>query len=116
MLELLEGVQAKLKDTNDGIKLLSDKYAELARSIATGDDKLIQKIGDLVNQQKAVIEESNRYLQQVETRLKGIEDKPDPPALADIVAMIPSQSEMRIDDLTKFLKNQCNAFLKQWLE
>ena len=49
MLELLEGVQVKLKDTNDGTKLLSDKYAEVARNIATGDDKLIQKIGDLVN-------------------------------------------------------------------
>ena len=91
MLKLLEGVQAKLENANEGIKLLSDKYAEVAKSIATGDDKLIQKIGDLVNQQKAVIEESNRYLKTVETRLQGIEDKPDSPALADIQALIPNK-------------------------
>ena len=91
MLELLEGVQEKLENANKGIKLLSDKYAEVANSIATGDDKLIQKIGDLVNQQKAVIEESNRYLKTVETRLQGIEDKPDSPALADIQALIPNK-------------------------
>ena len=63
-----------------------------------------------------MIEESNRYLQTVETRLQGIENKPDPPAIADIVAMIPRQSEMRIDELTEFMKNQYNSFLKQWLE
>ena len=89
---------------------------ELARSIATGDDKLIQSIGDLVNQQKAVIENSNQYLQQVEARLQGIENKPDPPAIADIVAMIPRQSEMRIDGLLEFMKNQYNDFLQQWIE
>mgnify|MGYP000063959502 FL=1 len=116
MLELLEGVQTKLTNTNDGIKSLSDKYAEVATSIATGDDNLIQKIGDLVNQQKAVIEESNRYLQGVEARLQGIENKPDPPAIADIQALIPTQSEMRIDGLTEFMKAQYNDFLKQWLE
>ena len=116
MLELLEGVQTKLTNTNDGIKSLSDKYAEVATSIATGDDNLIQKIGDLVNQQKSVIEESNRYLQGVEARLQGIENKPDPPAIADIQALIPTQSEMRIDGLTEFMKAQYNDFLKQWLE
>ena len=67
-----------------------------------------------VNQQKAVIQESNRYLQRIETRLQGIENKPDPPAIADIVAMIPRQSEMRIDELLEFMKNQYNDFLKQW--
>ena len=113
MLELLEGVQVKLKDTNDGIMLLSDKYAEVAKNIATGDDKLIQNVSNLVNQQKAVIEESNRHLQGIETRLQGIENKPDPPAIADIVAMIPTQSEMRIDELIEFMKNQYNDFLKQ---
>ena len=113
MLELLEGVQTKLTNTNDGIKSLSDKYAEVATSIATGDDNLIQKIGDLVNQQKAVIEESNRYLQGVEARLQGIENKPDPPAIADIQALIPTQSEMRIDGLTEFMKAQYNDFLKR---
>ena len=116
MLKLLEGVQAKLENANKGIKLLSDKYAEVANSIATGDDKLIQKICDLVNQQKAVIEESNRYLKTVETRLQGIEDKPDSPALADIQALIPKQSEMRIDDLKKFMKDQYKDVLKQWIE
>ena len=88
----------------------------MAKSIATGDDKLLQKIGDLVNQQKSVIEESNRYLQQVEAHLKGIEDKPDPPAIADIQVMIPKHNEMRIDELTEFMKAQYNDFLKQWLE
>ena len=116
MLELLEGVQTKLTNTNEGIKLLSENYAKVVESIATGDEKLSKEIGDLVNQQKAVIQESNRYLQQVETRLKGIEDKPDPPAIADIQALIPTQSEMRIDGLTEFMKAQYNDFLKQWLE
>ena len=77
---------------------------------------MIQNIGNLVNQQKAVIEESNRYLQQVEAHLQGIEYKPDPPAIADIQAMIPTQSEMRIDDLIEFMKKQQNDFLIQWLE
>ena len=77
---------------------------------------MIQNIGNLVNQQKAVIEESNRYLQQVEAHLQGIEYKPDPPAIADIQAMIPKQSEMRIDELTEFMANQYNDFLIQWLE
>ena len=116
MLELLNGIQAKLEDSNDGIKLLSDNYAEVVKSIAIGDDKLLQNVSNLVNQQKAVIQESNRYLQRIETRLQGIENKPDPPAIADIVAMIPRQSEMRIDGLTEFMKNQYNDFLKQWLE
>ena len=63
-----------------------------------------------------MIEESNRYLQQVEAHLQGIEYKPDPPAIADIQAMIPKQSEMRIDELTEFMANQYNDFLIQWLE
>ena len=116
MLELLEGVQTKLTNTNEGIKLLSENYAKVVESIATGDEKLSKEIGDLVNQQKSVIEESNRYLQRIEARLQGIENKPDPPAIADIVAMIPRQSEMRIDGLTEFMKAQYNDFLKQWLE
>ena len=94
MLELLGGVQEKLEGSNDGIKSLNDKYAEVAKSIATGDDKLFQSIGDLVNQQKAVIQESNNYLKGVEARLKGIENRPDPPATADIRPLVPTQSEM----------------------
>ena len=31
MLELLNGIQAKLEDSNDGIKLLSDNYAEVVK-------------------------------------------------------------------------------------
>ena len=116
MMKLLASVNSKLTNTNDGIKLLSNKYAEVATSIATEDDKLFQKIGYFVNQQNAVIEESNRILKGVEARLKGIENKPDPPAIADIVALIPKQSEMRIDELTKFMTKQYNDFLKQWLE
>ena len=116
MLDLLNGVNDKLQNANQEIKLLNDRYAVLARSIATGDDKLIQNVSNLVNQQKAVIQESNRYLQGIEARLQGIENKPDPPAIADIVVMIPRQSEMRIDGLIEFLKNQYNDFLQQWLE
>ena len=93
--------------------MLSTKYAEVATSNATGYDSLIQNIGNLVNQQKSVIEESNRYLQQVEAPLKGIEDKPDPLANADFHALIPTQSEMRIDDLTEFMAKQYNDFLIQ---
>ena len=111
MLELLEGVQTKLKSTNQGISLLSNRYAEVAKSIATGDDKLIQNVNNLVNQQKSVIEESNKYLKGVETRLKGIEDKLDPPAIADIQALIPTQSEMRNDELTEFMTEQYNDIL-----
>ena len=96
--------------------MLSTKYAEVATSNATGYDSLIQNIGNLVNQQKSVIEESNRYLQQVEAPLKGIEDNPDPPAIADIQPLIPTQSEMRIDDLTEFMAKQYNHFLQHWLE
>ena len=93
MLNLLKNVNAKLQNTNQGIRLLSNQYAELTRSIATGDDRIIQNIGNLVNKQKAVIEESNRHLQRIEARLQGIENKPDPPAIADILALIPTQSE-----------------------
>ena len=96
--------------------MLSVKYAEVATSIARGNESLIQNIGNLVNQQKAVIEESNKYLKQVEAHLQGIENKPDPPAIADIQALIPKQSEMQIDGLTEFMKAQYNHFLQQWLE
>ena len=41
MMKLLEDVQTKLKDSNDGIKLLSDKYAEVAKCIVTGNESLI---------------------------------------------------------------------------
>ena len=69
MLNLLKNVNAKLENTNKGIKLLSNQYGELARSIAIRDKTLIQNIGNLVNQQKAVIEESNRYWNRIETHL-----------------------------------------------
>ena len=122
MLELLENLNAKLKNTNQEIKLLSIQYAEVTRSIATGDETLTQIIGNLVNQQKAVIEESDKHLKTVETRLQGIENKPDPHAIADIQALIPRQSEegtpspMRIDELMNFMKEQYNDIMKQWIE
>ena len=96
--------------------MLSDKYAEVATSIATGNESLIQNIGNLVNQQNAVIQQSNRYMEAVEARLKEIMNKSDPPAIADIQVLIPRQSEMRIDDLTEFITKQYNDYLKQWLE
>ena len=94
----------------------SAKYAEVATSIVIRNESLIQNIGNLVNQQIAVIEESNRYLQKLEAHLQGIENKLDPPAIDDIQSLIPKQSEMRIDEVTEFMKNQYNDYLKQWLE
>ena len=116
MTNLLKNVSAKLSNTNNGIKLLSDRYGEVIRSIATGNENLMRDIGNLVNQQKAVIEESNRHLNRIEYHLQGIENKPDPPAIADIVALIPRQGEMRIDEMMEFLRNQFNDFLRQWVE
>ena len=83
--------------------MLSTKYAEVATSIVTRNESLIQNTGDLVNQQIAVIEESNRYLQKLEAHLQGIENKLDPPAIPDIQALMPKQSEMRIDEVTEFM-------------
>ena len=80
MTNLLKNVSAKLTNANNGIKLLSDRYGEVIRSIATGNEK------------------------------------PDPPAIADIVALIPRQGEMRIDEVMEFLRNQFNDFLRQCLE
>ena len=116
MTNLLKNVSAKLSNTNNGIKLLSDRYGEVIRSIATGNENLVRDIGNLVNQQKAVIEESNQHLNRIEYHLQGIENKPDPPAIADIVALIPKQGEMRIDEMMEFLRNQFNDFLRQWVE
>ena len=45
---------------------LNSRYAEVASSIATGNDSLIQNIGNLVNQQIAVIEERNRHLNNID--------------------------------------------------
>ena len=106
MMYLLVNDNSKLTNRNQWIKLISAKYAEVATSIVTRNESLIQKIGNLVNQQKAVIEESNRYLQKLEAHLQGIENKLDPPAIPDIQAMIPKQSEMRIDELTEFMTKQ----------
>ena len=83
--------------------MISAKYAEVATSIVTRNESLIQNIGDLVNQQKSVIEESNRYWNHVEARLKGVENRPNPSAIPDIQALIPTQSEMRIDEVTEFM-------------
>ena len=116
MTNLLKNVSAKLTNANNGIKLLSDRYGEVIRSIATGNENLVRDIGNLVNQQKAVIEESNQHLNRIEYHLQGIENKPDPPAIADIVALIPRQGEMRIDEMMEFLRNQFNDFLRQWVE
>ena len=116
MTNLLKNVSAKLTNANNGIKLLSDRYGEVIRSIATGNENLVRDIGNLVNQQKAVIEESNQHLNRIEYHLQGIENKPDPPAIADIVALIPRQGEMRIDEVMEFLRNQFNDFLRQCLE
>ena len=96
--------------------MLSVKYAEVATSIATGNESLIQNTGNLVNQQNAVIEESYRYWNHVEARLKGVENRPNPSAIPDIQSLIPKQNEMRIDELTEFMTKQYNHFLQQWLE
>ena len=103
MMYLLANDNSRLTITNQWIKLLSAKYAEVATSIVTRNESLIQNTGDLVNQQKSVIEESNRYLQKLEAHLQGIENKLDPPAIPDIQALMPKQSEMRIDEVTEFM-------------
>ena len=48
------------------IDVLNTRYAEVARSIATDDDSLIQNTDNLVNQQIAVIEERNRLLDEID--------------------------------------------------
>ena len=48
------------------INELNNRYAEVGRSIATDDDNLIQNIVDLVNQQIAAIEESNRHMNNID--------------------------------------------------
>ena len=45
---------------------LNSRYAEVGSCIATGNDYLIQHIGNLENQQIAMIEESNRYLNNID--------------------------------------------------
>ena len=45
---------------------LNSRCTEEASSIATDDDKLIQNIENWVNQQIAVIEESNRHLNEID--------------------------------------------------
>ena len=77
---------------------------------------MTKNIGNLVNQQKAVIEASNSHLKVIKNHLQGIESKPAPPAIGEIEAIIPKQSEMRIDDLTEFMKDQYNDFLKQFIK
>ena len=74
MMKLLRSVNARLENTNQGIKLLSEWYTKLANSIATEDDKLEESIGNLVNQQKAVIEEGNKEIKEIKDRLQGIEN------------------------------------------
>ena len=97
MMKLLISIHGKLENTNKGIKLLSNQYGEVSKSIAMGDEKLTQNIGNLVNQQNVVTEVSNRHLKEIKDRLQQIENKPDPPAIGDIEALILKQSEMRID-------------------
>ena len=112
----MRSVNSKLEKTNEGIRLLYEQYAELARSIETGDVKIAQNIGNLVNQQKAVTEESNRHLQGIKNHLQKIESKFNPPAIGEIEALISLQSEMRIDELTEFMKNQYIDILKQCIK
>ena len=47
------------------IDVLNTRYAEVARSIATDDDSLIQNTDNLVSQQISVIEESNGHLNDI---------------------------------------------------
>ena len=48
------------------INEFNSRYAEVGRSIAWDYDSLIKNIGNLENQHKAVIEESNRYLNDID--------------------------------------------------
>ena len=51
---------------NSCMEVLNTRYAEVASSIATGIDSLIQNIVNLENQQIAVIEERNRYMNKID--------------------------------------------------
>ena len=51
---------------NSCMEVLNTRYAEVASSIATDSDSLIRSIANLVNQQIAVIEESNRLLDEID--------------------------------------------------
>ena len=55
---------------------LNCRYAEVARSIVTNYENLIQNIVDLVNQQIAVIEESNRHLNEIDDFIHAIVEEP----------------------------------------
>ena len=61
---------------NSCMEVLNTRYAEVGRSIATDDDSLIRNIGNLVNQQIAVIEESNRYMNDIDDFMHSIVEEP----------------------------------------
>ena len=52
------------------------RYTEVASSIATDDDILIQNVDNLINQQKAVIEEGNRHLNEMDDFIHAIVEEP----------------------------------------
>ena len=117
MMKLLISIHGKLENTNKGIKLLSNQYGEVSKSIAMGDEKLTQNIGNLVNQQNVVIKVSNRHLKEIKDRLQQIENKPDPPAIGDIEALILKQSEMRIDGEDRTIQHDSkghNTSIRCW--
>ena len=61
---------------NSCIDELNSRYAEVGRSIATDSDSLIRNTANLVNQQIAVIEESNRLLDEIDDFIHAIVEEP----------------------------------------
>ena len=55
---------------------LNSRCTGVASNIATDDDNLIQNIENLVNQQIAVIEESNRHLNEIDDFIHAIVEEP----------------------------------------
>ena len=55
---------------------LNCRHAEVASSIATGNDSLMQNVVNLENQQIAVIEESNRHLNYIDDFIHAIVEEP----------------------------------------
>ena len=72
---------------------LNCRYAEVARSIATNYENLIQNIVNLVNQQIAVIQESNRYLDEIDDFMRLLKN-----LRGGITQMVKRHAKVNIDN------------------
>ena len=88
---------------------LNQNYSRVVKSLTTDDGSLMKHVQDLVNDQRALINIANDQMKQ----LKAIMDKPNPPALEDIKALMPPENQMQlmIDGFMTFMRNQYNQML-----